>query len=58
MTTQTTINGITYNVTAELELDGLAAENGFYTSLVMLQRPNGHKKFEAMRDINGEVTLN
>jgi hypothetical protein len=58
MTTQATINGITYNVLAELELDGKAAENGFYTSLVMLQRPNGHKKFEAMRDITGAITLN
>jgi len=58
MTTQETINGITYNVLAELELEGIMAEQGFYVSMIILQRPRGHKKFDAMRDINGEVTLN
>jgi len=58
MTTQETINGITYNVLAELELTGKMAEQGFYVSTVMLKRPKGHKTFIAMRDINGVVTLN
>ena len=58
MTTQETINGITYNVLAELELTGKMAEQGRYTSMITLQRPKGHKTFNAMRDINGVVTLN
>ena len=58
MTTQETINGITYNVLAELELTGRMAEQGFYVSTIILQRPKGHKKFESTRDINGVVTLN
>lgn len=58
MTTQETINGITYNVEAELELTGKAAEQGFYTSMIILKRPKGNKEFWATRDINGEVTLN
>lgn len=54
----TTIKGITYTIIAELEMFGKMAEQGFYKSNLILKRPNGHKEFWAMRDINGVVTLN
>lgn len=53
-----TIKGITYNIIAELEMSGKMAEQGFYKSNLILRRPNGHKEFWAMRDINGVVTIN
>lgn len=54
-----TINGITYNVLAEIELDGLMAEmQNHYVSMLTLQRPKGAKRFDAMRDKNGNVSLN
>ena len=55
MTTTTTIKGITYNILAETKLTGENSQNGWYTSMVMLKRPNGHKEFWGMRDINGEI---
>lgn len=54
-----TINGITYRIEAEIEITGKAAEiQGFYKTYLMLVRPNGTKQFMAMRDINGNVTIN
>ena len=53
-----TINWITYNILAEVAMVGKMAEQGFYKSQLILRRPNGHKEFWAMRDINGVVTLN
>jgi hypothetical protein len=55
---QVTIKGITYNIQAEIKLTGNASRNGFYTSLISLARPKGHKEFLAMRDINNNITLN
>lgn len=53
--TQITIKGIIYNINAEENLTGVA--KGFYTSLLSLVRPRGHKEFLAMRDINGNVEI-
>jgi len=58
MGTITLTNGITYNILAEEALTGKAAEQGFYQTLVMLQRVKGNKTFYAMRDVNGIITLN
>lgn len=57
MKTKVTINGITYNIEAEFALIGKSLEQGFYTSLITLVRPNGHKEFSAMRDVNGLITI-
>jgi hypothetical protein len=53
-----TINWITYNILAEVAMVGKMAEQRFYKSQLILRRPNGHKEFWAMRDINGVITLN
>jgi hypothetical protein len=45
---QVTIKNIKYNILAEIELDGKSAE-GACSHMAMLQRPNGHKQFTAMR---------
>lgn len=58
METITLANGITYNILAEEVLTGKASEQGFYKTLMMLQRPKGSKTFYAMRDVNGIVSLN
>ena len=58
MQNQETVNGITYNVKGETLLTGIASQNGFYKSMMILVRPKGNKEFWAMRDINGTVTLN
>lgn len=58
MITQETVNGITYNIKAEVEIKGKMAEQGFYKTMLILVRPKGNKEFWAMRDINGTVTLN
>ena len=58
METTTLSNGITYEIKAELEMTGKMAEQGFYTSTLILVRPKGTKEFWAMRDINGTITLN
>jgi len=61
MTNQTIINGITYNIMAEVSI--LNAENiqahckGYYVSNLLLKRPRGHKEFWAMRDKFGNVTI-
>ena len=57
MTTQVTINGITYNVMAELALEGENLQNGWHVSTVILKRPKGHKEFWGMRNIEGEIEL-
>lgn len=57
MTIQETINGVTYNVKAEVKLTGKAAE-GNYKTILLLVRPNGNKEFMAMRDLKSNVTLN
>jgi hypothetical protein len=57
-TKTTTIAGIIYNIIGEVLLTGKSAEQGFYKTLVMLQRPTGTKEFVAMIDINGTITLN
>ena len=52
-----TIKGITYNVLAEVELTGKASE-GQCSHMAELQRPNGSKKFTAMRmKYNGLLEL-
>jgi hypothetical protein len=53
-----TIKEITYDIIAELDMAGKMAEQGFYKSSLILRRPKGHIEFWAMRDINGEITLN
>jgi len=58
MNTVTLTNGITYQIRAEVKMNGKMAEQGFYKSLIMLVRPNGTKEFMAMRDINGTISLN
>ena len=58
MKTQTTIKGITYNIESEVEMTGKMSEQGFYKTMLILVRPNGHKEFWGMRDINGTITLN
>jgi len=58
MTTQETIKGITYNVVTEHVMTGKMSEQGFYKTMIVLVRPNGHKEFWGMRDVNGNVTLN
>ena len=58
MKTQTVVNGITYNIKAEVSLTGKMAEQGFYKSSLILVRPNGNKEFWAMRDKNGVVVIN
>lgn len=55
--TQTTIKGITYNIKAEVELTGASGKSN-YKSILILIRPKGVKEFMAMRDINGEITIN
>jgi hypothetical protein len=39
-------------------MTGKMAEQGFYKTMLILVRPKGTIEFWAMRDINGEVTLN
>ncbi len=53
-----TIKGITYDILAEQLMSGKMAEQGFYKSTLILRRPKGSIEFWAMRDINGEITLN
>jgi len=46
--TQVTIEGITYNIIAEIKLEGKASE--FYAShMAELVRPKGSKRFTALR---------
>ena len=57
MTTQTTINGITYDIKAEVKLTGKAASNGYGSTLILV-RPKGHKEFWAVRRLdNNEIEL-
>lgn len=58
MKNQVTIKGITYDIKAEHVMTGKMAEQGFYKTMLVLVRPKGTIEFWAMRDINGEVTLN
>ena len=55
---QVTIKGITYDILGEHKMTGRMAEQGFYKSMLILRRPKGRIEFWAMRDINGEITLN
>lgn len=53
-----TINGITYKVLAEINITGKAAEiQDYYTSMLLLRRPKGHKEFQALRNFEGEIEL-
>ena len=57
MTTQETINGITYNIKAESPLEGENLQNGWHVSIVILKRPRGHKEFWGMRNIEGGIEI-
>ena len=46
MTTQETINGITYNVKGEIEITGKAALQGHYKTMLILVRPKGNKELK------------
>ena len=62
MKNQTTINGITYNILAETSFDLnsniITKNNHPFVSLITLVRPKGNKRFQAMRDQEGNITLN
>ena len=57
MTNTQTIKGIKYNVLAEELIFGIMSEQGFYKTMLILVRPKGNKRFSALRDINGELTI-
>ena len=58
MTNSTTINGTTFNIKSEVEMTGKMTEQGFYKTMLILTKPRGTKEFWAMRDLNGNITLN
>ena len=52
-----TVNGIIYSILEEQKLEGKLAEQGFYVSMLFLRRPKGAKKFQGMRNVNGNVSI-
>jgi len=62
MKNQTEINGITYNILAEVYFNVnsniMTNYTHNYVSSLTLVRPKGNKKFDAMRNSDGKITLN
>lgn len=52
-----TVNGVTCTILAELSLANIAPQNFKYVSTLILKRPNGTKKFNAIRKTDGTIEL-